>query len=278
MNLNWFESFLYGLFSGLTDILPVSAQVHKTIMLKFFGIKGNMELMDFLIHLAIAAALYINCRSNLVRMNRARRLARVPKKKRKRPLDVRSLMDWSLLKTILIPALLGLLLYKQGAKLKDNLMLLALFLFLNGVILYIPQFLPSGNKDSRTLSRIEGILMGLGGVVSAVPGFSAVGSTTAIGSICGVEHTYGLNMALMMQLFLSAGLVVYDVLGLMNNGIGTISAIIILRYLFAAICAFLGTMTAVKVMRRMAAGAGYSVFAFYCFGLALFTFIFNLVA
>ena len=59
MKLNWFESMLYGLFSGLTDILPVSVQAHQTLMLKFFGVKGNMELLDLLIHLAIAAALYL---------------------------------------------------------------------------------------------------------------------------------------------------------------------------------------------------------------------------
>lgn len=278
MNLNWFESMLYGLFSGLTDILPVSAQAHKAMMLKIFGTSGNMDLMNLLIHFAIAAALYINCRSHLVRMNRASRLARIPKKKRKRPLDVRSMMDLSMLKTILVPAFIGLLLYRQGSKMHGNLMLLALFLFLNGVILYVPQFLPSGNRDSRTLSRVEGLLMGLGGTVSVIPGISAIGTSTAIASVCGVERSYGLNMALMMQLFLTAGLMVYDVIGIINNSLGTLSVLILLRYLFAASIAFCSSMAAIKLMRRLAAGDGYSVFAFYCFGLALFTFIFNLMA
>ena len=278
MNLNWFESMLYGLFSGLTDILPVSAQAHKAMMLKIFGTSGNMDLMNLLIHFAIAAALYINCRSHLVRMNRASRLARIPKKKRKRPLDLRSMMDLSMLKTILVPAFIGLLLYRQGSKMHGNLMLLAVFLFLNGVILYVPQFLPSGNRDSRTLSRVEGLLMGLGGTVSVIPGISAIGTSTAIASVCGVERSYGLNMALMMQLFLTAGLMVYDVIGIINNRLGTLSVLNLLRYVFAAAIAFCSSMAAIKLMRRLAAGDGYSVFAFYCFGLALFTFIFNLMA
>lgn len=278
MNLNWFESLLYGLFSGLTDILPVSAQAHKTMMLKFFGIRGNMDVMDLLVHLAIAAALYINCHSQLVRMNRARMLARIPKKKRKRPLDVRSMMDLSMLRTILVPAFLGLLLYRQGTKLQGNLMLLALFLFLNGIILYVPQFLPSGNRDSRTLSRVEGLLMGLGGIVSVVPGISAMAATTSIGSVCGVERSYGLNMALMMELFLTVGFLVFDVMGIMSNGMGTISALILLRYLFTALIAFGSSMAAIKLMRHLASNDGYSIFAFYCFGLALFTFILNLMA
>lgn len=278
MNLNWFESMLYGLFSGLTDILPVSAQAHKALMLKFFGIKGDMELLDLLVHLAIAAALYLNCRSQLLRMNRARMLARIPKKKRKRPLDVRSMMDLSLLKTILVPAFFGLLFYRQASGLKTNLMLLSLFLFLNGVALYVPQFLPGSNRDSRTLSRVEGLLMGLGGAVSVIPGVSAMGVTTAIGSVCGVERTYSLNMALMMNLFLTVGFLVYDIMGIAGSGLGVVSVSIILRYLFTALVAFGSSTLAIRLMRHLADSNGYSVFAFYCFGLALFTFILNLMA
>jgi len=278
LNLNWFESVLYGLFSGLTDILPVSAQAHKTLMLKFFGIKGNMELMDLLVHLAVALSLYAGCRIDLMRMMRAKALSRIPKKKRKRPLDVRSMMDLSMLKTMLIPALLGLLLYRHGAKIQGNLILMAVFLLVNGLVLYIPQFLPGSNKDSRTLSRVEGLLMGLGGAVSVIPGISAMGVTTSIGSVCGVERTYCLNLTLMMNLFLTAGFIVYDILGILNSGLGTLSPVIILRYLMTAAIAYCSTTLGIRLMRRFAENDGYAIFAFYCFGLALFTFILNLMA
>ena len=127
MNLNWFESFLYGLFSGLTDILPVSAPAHKTLMLKIFGRTGSMDLLELMIHLAVALALYAGCRGAIVRMNRARKLALTPKKKRKRPLDVRSMMDMRLLRTMFVPVILGLLFVRKAAGVKSNLMLLALF-------------------------------------------------------------------------------------------------------------------------------------------------------
>lgn len=278
MNLNWFESFLYGLFSGLMDILPVSAQAHKQLMLKFFGTNGSMDLMNLLIHLSIFAALYVSCRSQLVRMNRARALARIPKKKRKRPLDIRSMMDLSMLKTMLVPVILGLLFHRKASGISGNLMLLALFLFLNGVVLYVPQFLPGSNRDSRTLSRVEGLLMGLGGAVSVIPGVSAMGVTTSIGSVCGVERTYSLNMALMMNMFLNIGLAIYDVMAVMDGGVGVLSAAIVVRYLFTALVAFGGAMLGIKLMRQLAENQGYASFAFYCFGLSLFTFILNLLA
>lgn len=278
MELNWFQSLLYGLLSGLMDILPVSAQAHKVLLLKFFGVKGSAYLMELIIHLGIFAALYFSSQAQLVRMNRARALARVPKRKRKRPLDTRSMMDWSLLKTMTVPVILGMFLYQYTASIRTNLMLVALFLFLNGLVLYIPQFLPSSNRDSRTLSRVEGLLMGLGGVASILPGVSAVGTTLSIGSVCGVEKNYALNMTLMMNMVLTIGLIVYDVIGLISNGMGTLSFGIVIQYLLTMATAFGGTMFGIRIMRNLAANQGYALFGVYCWGLSLFTFILNLMA
>ncbi len=278
MNLTWLESIIYGLAAGLTDILPVSGQAHRVLILKFFGIRRNTELLDLLVHSAVVLALYISCQNQFLRLRRARRLARIPPKKRKRPLDVGSLMDQSMLRTMLVPALLAMLLYRKTAVLQENPMLLALFLSLNGIILYLPQFFPGSNRDSRTLSRVEGLLMGLGGAVSMIPGISPMAATTSIGSVCGVDRTYCLNMTLMMNLFLMLGLAVYDGMALMSEGAGTVSILILLRYLLTAAVAFAGAMGGIRLMRRLAETRGYTLFAFYCFGLALFTFILNLMA
>ena len=174
MDLNWLQSIIYGLFAGLTDILPVSAQAHKVLILKLFGIRTTSAVLELLIHFGVFAALYYHCQANLIRMNRARALARIPKKKRKRPLEVRSLLDWRLLITMIVPVTLGIILYQFVAKIQKSFIFISIFLFLNGIILYVPQYLPSGNRDSRTLSRVEGILMGLGGALSILPGMSAV--------------------------------------------------------------------------------------------------------
>lgn len=278
LDLNWLQSVLYGFLAGLTDILPVSAQAHQVLLLKFFGVQGNMQAMNLLIHLAVFGALYLSCQSQMIRISRARALARVPKRKRKRPLDVRSLMDFSMLKSMLVPVILALFFYRYASGLQSNLLLVAVFLFLNGLILYIPQFLPTGNRDCRTLSRVEGLLMGLGGAVSIVPGFSAIGVSTAIGSVCGVERSYSLNMALMMNLVLTLGRIVYDVMGIAAGGLGTLSVGIFFRYLVTALTAFGGTMLGVRFLRRLAENHSFALFALYCFGLSLFTFILNLMA
>ena len=277
MDLNWLQSLLFGLISGLTDILPVSAQAHRMLMLKFFGVKNISSLLALMMHLSVFSALYLSTRGQFVKMNRARALARVPKRKRRRPLDVKSMMDWSLVKTMLLPTILGLLLYRSVRNMQTNLLTIAAFLFLNGVILYVPQFLPSSNKDSRTLSRLEGFAMGCGCAASILPGISTVGTVVSIGSVCGVERVYSLNMAFIIKMFLMAGLMVYDVLGIISGGLEALSFAIILKYLVTAALSFGAAMGGIRLTRRLTAEHGFGLFGVYCWGVALFIFILNLV-
>lgn len=277
MDMTWIESILYGLLSGIADILPVSAQAHKLLLMKLFGGNSYSSLLGLLIHLSILGALYYNCQAQIVRIIRARSLSKIPKRQRKRPLDTKSLMDLSLWKTMLLPVVIAFFFYEKAASLGSSLIWVATFLFLNGLLLYIPQFLPGSNKDSRMLSRVEGILMGLGGAAAVLPGISAVGASCSIGQICGVDRKYGLDMVLLMNMGVVTGLIVFDIIGIIGGGAGVLSFMIILSYLLAAVTAFCGAMLGIKIMRAMAANIGFTPFAYYCWGLALFTFILNLM-
>lgn len=277
MELNWLQSILFGLVSGAADIIPVSGQAHRLLFLKFFGVNQLPNLLALLLHLSVAAALYLSSQGQFVRMNRARALARIPKKKRKRPLDTRSMMDWSLIKTMLVPTVIGLLLNSRVRGWSVNMFLIAGMLFVNGLILYIPQFLPTSNRDSRTLTRLEGVLMGLGAGASVLPGISTVGIMVSIASVCGIERLYGLNMTFIVKLFFLIGLMVYDVLAIITDGLGGLTVMLLAQYLFTGLLSFGASMFAIRLLRRLAPEHGFHTFGVYCWGLALFTFILNLV-
>ncbi len=277
MELNWLQSILFGLVSGAADIIPVSGQAHRLLLLKFFGVNQMPNLLALVLHLSVAAALYLSSQGQFVRMNRARALARIPKKKRKRPLDTRSMMDWSLIKTMLVPTVIGLLLNGRVRGWSVNMFLIAGMLFLNGLILYIPQFLPTSNRDSRTLTRLEGVLMGLGAGASVLPGISTVGIMVSIASVCGIERLYGLNMTFIVKLFFLMGLMVYDLLAIITDGLGGLTVMLLVQYLFTGLLSFGASMFAIRLLRRLAPEHGFHTFGVYCWGLALFTFILNLV-
>lgn len=275
--MNVIESIVFGLVSGLSDVLPVSAQGHKAIVLKLFGQSSEEPLMRLLIHAAILAALYYSCSNHIVKILRQLRLARVPKKKRKRPLDTQMLMEFRLLKMMIVPALLSLLLYSKTSQWGTKLNLTALFLLINAVILYLPSLLPTGNKDARSMSPLEGMLMGIGAGVSVLPGVSSVGGALSVASACGAERSFALNMTYLMHMVLTVALIAFDLAALFAAGLSGVTGGVLLNGILAAAAAFGGTYLGIRAMRLLAANIGFSIFALYSVGAALLSFMLYLM-
>lgn len=276
MNLTWFQSLIYGFFAGFSDILPVSAQAHKQVLLTLCGESGEPALLRLFTHIALAAVLYSSCQGQILRMSRARKLAKVPKRRRKRPLDRASLMDMSLLKTALIPIVITFLFYGKTSAWGSDLMLVSALLLINGLMIFIPQFLPGSNKEAASLTRVEGLLMGLGNAASVLPGVSGVGASVSVGAVCGVDRAYALNMALLLNIPVNIGFILYDLFALVTEGLSGISFGMMLSCLLSALMTFIGGFLGVRIMRKLSVNNGFGFFAFYSWGMALFTFIFYL--
>lgn len=277
MELNLLQSLILGLLSGLSEILPVSAQAHRLVFLKFFGVNGDPALLRFMIHAGTLAALHLGCRKHIVRMMRAYRLSRIPRNRRKRPLDVNALTDFNLLRTTLIPVILAFVLYSRIQSLGNNLLWVAVCLLVNGVILYIPPYLPGSNRESGAMSRIDGLLMGCGAALNILPGVSCVGAASAVGMVRGMEPKNALNLAVIMQIPVTIGFMVFDLIALFS-GLGGLSFGALLGGILAAGAAFAGVLLGIRLINKIADTVGTNVFGFYSWGAALFIFIVYLTA
>ena len=271
--MNWFECLVFGLVSGLSDVSPVSSQAHKAILLKLFGENGEDPLLRLVIHVAILAALYYCCSNHIQRIIRQLRLSRIPKKRRKRPLDTRTIMEFKLLRMMVIPVLLSLLLHNKTAVWNTKLSMTMIFLLLNGVILFLPSLVATGNKDARSMSAFEGLLIGLGGAASVLPGVSAVGAANAVASVCGAERVFALNMTYLMHMVLTIGLIAFDVASVFAAGAISLTFGTLFIYMIAAAAAFSGAYIGIRAMRMIAVNIGFGIFAFYSFGAAVLSFV-----
>lgn len=278
MELSWLQSLLLGLISGFAEVLPVSAQAHRLLLLKMFGLESEPGVLRLFIHLATIAALHFCCRGHIVRMMRAQRLAQIPKNRRKRPLDTDALMDFSLLKTTLIPVILGFILYTKLSFLRSELLYVAVLLTLNGIILYVPQFLPGSNKESGSMTRIDGLILGLGGALSTLPGISCIGAAVSIGSVRGMDLKKALNLALVMNIPVNIGFVVFDLLEIAGGRAGSVSFGGVISAVLAAAVTFAGIVLGIRLLQKIAQGPGYSVFGLYSWTAALLMFFLYLAA
>ena len=275
--MNLIQGLLFGLISGLSDILPVSSQAHKAMLLKIFGESTESPLLRLFIHAGILAALYYCCANQITRISRQLRLSRVPKKKRKRPVDMRTLMEFRLLRMIVIPVLLGLCFYNKTVAWGTRLNLTAIFLLVNGVILFVPSLMPTGNKDARNMSALNGLLIGLGGAFSVIPGISAIGSVNAVSSVCGADRTFSLNLSFLMNMVLTVALIAFDFAAVYSTGAANLSFYVLCTYFISGVAAFGGAYLGIQTMRALASNIGFNIFAFYSFGAALLSFVLYLM-
>lgn len=273
LELSFLENLIMGLISGFAEVLPVSAQAHRLVILKVLGYGADSTVLRLMIHLGVVGALYFYNKGYIVRMMRSRRLARVPKNRRKRPLDMEALMDFRFLLFAAIPVVLGFLLYGKLAFLSRKLVYLAVFLLINGIIMYVPQFLPGSNKQSASLTRIDSLYFGLGGILGMLPGVSSMGCFLSIGAVRGFDKNKALNFALLLNIPVNIGFACHDLIMLVSAGSGSLGFGALIYAVFGGIAAFVGILAGIHLLKRIADSAGTGIFAFYCWGAALLTFL-----
>lgn len=273
MGLSWLQNLIYGLISGLTEFLPVSAQAHQTMMLRLFGVADAGNLTGFMVRVSVLLALFLNCRDHIEHLRREQRLKMIPVGRRKRQPDPRKILELRLLKSALIPALLGFLFYSQIRQYNQNLLLIAFLLIVNGIVLYYPQTTRSGNKDARSMTGFDSILLGIGGSLGLVAGFSRVGLMTSVAAIRGADKEHSFNWALLLSLPVLMVYLVLDGIAVISSGAGALGLMAAIGYALAALGAFIGASLSLHMMRSFSRKVGFSGFAYYCWGAALFTFI-----
>ena len=272
MEWSWLQSLVYGLTSGVCEFLPVSADAHRALLSYLTG-SGKEELVFRLIcHVCILLALLLSCRPQLEKLRRERKIASVSGKRRKRQPDVKTVLDIRVLKTALLPLLLSVVFYLPARNLLNDLWLLVLILVANGIILFLPQLFPRGNKDSRSMSAVDSMLMGLGHGVGVIPGISGIGTAVSLGKIRGLDRQYAVDMCLLLSIPALLALIVFDVYSIVSLG-AAISFGQIVPYFLAGATAFFGAYMCVILMRFLAVKIGFSGFSYYCWGAALFVFV-----
>ena len=277
MELSWLQSLIMGLFSGLTDVLPVSSQAHQTLLLKFFGVARLDAMTSLVIRGASLVTLLVLCRGQIGRIRRQLKVVRLPRRRRNRPVDLAALMDARILKTALLPIVIALLFRGLTVSLGASLPWIVLASLLNAVILYLPGLFPTADKDSRLVSPVESMQMGLGAGAVVLPGISSVGACYSMGILHGIDRGYMIHLALMMHMMVSAGLAVYDVLELIASGVAIAGGRAAVCYVLAAVSSAVGTVFGYRILNAAAARKGLTGFSFYSFGVALFTFILYLM-
>lgn len=275
MEWNGLSGLIYGFFSGLFEFLPVSPQVHQQVILKITGLQDGGHGLGLAVHLGALAAVIVSYYASISKLVREQKIAGQPKRNRKRQPDFVSLMKLRLLKIAAVPMVLSSLAAPWLSQYFGRMWLVAILTMLSGVVVLLPHYMTRANKDARTLSPLDATLVGMGGILGAIPGFSRVGMLTSVASMRGADREFTLEFTYLLMIptlvALCAGELGMIIFAGASAGISFLTAAI------ACVAAFGAGFAGIRLMRFLAVKVGYESLAYYTWGIAMFSFILYLI-
>lgn len=276
--MSLFQSILYGLVSGLTEFLPVSSQAHQAFMRYIFGVDARNSLQELLVHIGLFLSIIVGCREILFRLRREQKLLSGSRRRKIRSFDTKSFYDLRLIKTATIPMIIGLLLTITTSKFDSNLLAIMFFLACNTFVLFIAEHSRHGNRDSRTMTGLDGIVMGILGALSVFPGISRTGMISAYATTRAADSDNACNWALILGIPAILFAACYDIVGIISTGIGGISFVTFIGFVLSGIAAFCSGYVGISFFRAILNHSGFGRFAYYSIGAAIFSFVLYLIA
>ena len=277
MEWNWLHSLAYGAIGGFFEFLPVPPAAQQQLMLRLTGaVEGAQALRPAVAVGCLLAAFFVYY-SRLAKIRREQRIAAIPPRRRKRQPDTVSLMESKLLRIGMIPLILSVLLAPWLTNFFERMWVLAIILCINGAIILLPQFLPGSNKDARSLSPLDALLIGLSGILGVIPGISRVACMTGCAKMRGADQQFTFDFTCMLLIPALVAVCLTEFVIATLGGTGLFTGWMILHGLLAAVASAVASFAGITLMRFLAVKIGFSGFAYYSIGVGMFTFILYLI-
>lgn len=267
------ENILYGLISGLTEFLPVSGRGHQTLLHYLFGLSTRSSLQDLLVHIGILLSVFAASRDYIARLRWEQQTALSARRGKSRRMDGRNHYDLRLLKSAVVPMLICTVLLNLFVKSEWTLRSLIWLFLLNGLILLAAEHIRQGNRDARTMTGLDGMLMGVSTAVSVLPGLSGTGLMLSYSTARGADVQKAVNWAILLVIPATIFAIGSDVIHIFGSGLGADSILMVLGCVLAGAAAFCGGFISISILRLLAVNFNVFQFSYYSFGVALLSFM-----
>ena len=272
-----FENIVYGFVSGITEFLPVSSRAHQLLLRYLLGAQTRNPLQDFLVHIGLLLAIIISCREFISRLLREQRILSRSRYRRNKSIDPISYYDLKLIKTASFPLIISLILMFLSWKKDSTLLSVMVCLLVNAFVLLLAEHTRHGNRDARTMTALDGIVMGILGSLSAFPGISRTGIISAYVTIRGADSKHAVNWVFILGIPALLFLLCFDLVSMFAFGVGFLSFSVFISYIIAGISAFCGGYFAIAILQTILSHYGFAHFGYYSIGLALISFVLYLI-
>jgi undecaprenyl-diphosphatase len=271
MPISYFQGAMLGLLQGVSELFPVSSLGHSVILPKLVGWnihQNDKFFITFLVatHLATALVLLFFFRSDWARILKG--LGRSLRDRGIAPDDTDAKLGWLLVVGTIPAGLLGLLLEHKLRSVFASPQSAAIFLFINGFLLYGAELLrrraPQVEHDDTRIARQVGwrdaTLIGAVQALALVPGISRSGVTMGGGLLVGLSHKDAARFAFLLAtpiIGAAAALKLPELAGPDGRGVRGPA-------LVGALCSAVTAYLAVRFLMRFFETRTLTPFAVYC--------------
>ena len=268
--MNIFQSIILGIVQGITEFLPISSSAHLVIVPYLFKWEIPSEeafVFNILIQVASLVGVFAFFWRDIYHILRAM-LSGIIEKKPFAESDAK--LGWYLILATIPAGVIGLLLKDQVEAAFDSPTITAFFLLITAALLVVAEKVGKRNRSLNELDWKDSLTIGFFQAIAIFPGISRSGSTITGGMIRNLERPPAARFAFLMSIpiMLAAGLLgVKDLLEVPN--VTSLMVVFIPGFIASAVVSFLAIGWLLRFLNKYP----LYVFAIYCVGLSVLTFL-----
>ena len=281
--LSLFQAIVLGLVQGITELFPVSSLGHSVLLPGLLGWNINQSTESFLVflvatHFATALVLFITYRKDWYRIVCC--MGRSLAAREIKASEPYAKLGWLLVVSTIPAGILGLIFKDQIRGFFLSPQSAALFLALNGALLFLAEILRKKAKQAETLrgadERIarelsfwQATKVGLLQILALIPGFSRTGSTMTGGLLVGLSHEDAMRYSFLLATPIILAAAVLELPGLVLTGGASAIGITLAGACASALAAYLSVTFLTKYFKTNT----LTPFAIYCAAIGILSLV-----
>ena len=276
--MSFFDAILLGIIQGLAEFLPISSSGHLSVFQNFFGMTQDAAdnlFFDVLLHLGTLAAVFVaywgEIKAIILEGLTMVGLRKLPRGQKPDRLSRRMIL-------FIIAATLPLLVVLPVKDVVDGLYSNTIFIgcafLVTGTLLFLSDRMTRGNKDLKSATIVDVLLVGCAQAVAVVPGLSRSGSTIAAGLSRGFSREFAVKFSFLLSIPAVLGA---NLLSLIDAAQAGIDWSLMPMYAAGIITAAVSGYLAIRLLKFITQRGSFSAFCYYCWGAGLVTLILSLI-
>lgn len=265
----YLSSIIYGLVQGITEFLPISSSGHLVLLHKLIPSPSIDELaFDCVLHSATLIAVLIYFAPDIIKIIKdffsSFKGGRSQENK----------IGWYIILATIPGAVAGYLFEEKAESVFRSPILVAIMLFIVGVLFLAAEKYSHQNEDIKALNAKNSFYIGLAQAVAIIPGTSRSGITILAGLTNKLKREAAVKFSFLLSIPIILGASLSSILKL---DISAISGSAWCFLSIAFVSAFISAFLAIKFMMKYTKNKPLNIFAYYRFALSIIIVVYFLL-